>query len=143
LAYLEKNRAEVTAAPPKPVINQDVIVILHTQLIERNQKGRYDMEVILNRDELAKKMIKHGQLAEKDRTSYGGWGQYNDPSRVTDIVRVCAFEREDVETIRRAMGVEAPPESWREYFQQQLETNRPRLLITRWRPPSLSPPSCS
>jgi hypothetical protein len=40
---------------------------------------------------------------------------------VTDIVRVYAFEREDVETIRRAMSVEALPESWREYFQQQLE----------------------
>jgi MOSC domain-containing protein YiiM len=46
-----------------------------------------------------------------------------DPSRVsvTDIVRVYAFEREDMETIRRAMSVEALPESWREYFQQQLE----------------------
>lgn len=46
-----------------------------------------------------------------------------DPRRVsvTDIVRVYAFEREDVETIRRAMSVEALPESWRAYFQQQLE----------------------
>jgi hypothetical protein len=46
-----------------------------------------------------------------------------DPSRVsvTDIVRVYAFEREDRETIRRAMSVEALPENWREYFQQQLE----------------------
>ncbi|HEU0173946.1 MAG TPA: MOSC domain-containing protein [Blastocatellia bacterium] len=46
-----------------------------------------------------------------------------DPCRVsvTDIVRVYAFEREDVEMIRRAMSAEALPESWREYFQKQLE----------------------
>ncbi|HKQ79145.1 MAG TPA: hypothetical protein VJ810_35950 [Blastocatellia bacterium] len=86
LAYLEKNRVEVPAAPPKPVINQDVVVILHTQLIERNQTGRYDMEVSLNIDELAKKMIKHGQLAEKDQTNYGGWGQYNDKIRIAVFI---------------------------------------------------------
>jgi MOSC domain-containing protein YiiM len=41
--------------------------------------------------------------------------------RVADITRVYAFEREDVETIQRAMRVAALPESWRGYFQQQLE----------------------
>jgi hypothetical protein len=86
LAYLAKNKAEVPSAPPKPVINQDVVVILHTQQIERNQRGRYDMEVRLNRDEFAKKMIKHGQLAEKDRTNYGGWGQYNDKIRIAVFI---------------------------------------------------------
>ena len=86
LAYLEKNRAEVPAALPKPVINQDVAVILHTQLIERNQKGLYDMVVRLNRDELARKMIKQGRLTNQDRTNYGGWGQYNDKIRLAVFI---------------------------------------------------------
>jgi hypothetical protein len=86
LAYIEKNSAKVPSASPNPVINQEVVVILHTQLIERNQRGRYDMEVRLNRDELAKKMIKHGQLTEKDRTNYGGWGQYKDKIRIAVFI---------------------------------------------------------
>jgi len=86
LAFLEKNRAEVLAAPPKPIINQDVVVVLHTQLIERNSEGRYEMAVNLNRDELARKMIKQGRLAEKDRTNDGGWGQYNDRIRIAVFI---------------------------------------------------------
>ena len=86
LAFLEKNRAEATAAAPKTMINQEVVEILHTQLIERNQNGFYGMEVKLNRDELAKKMIKLGRLTEKDRTSDGGWGQYNDKIRLAVFI---------------------------------------------------------
>ena len=46
-----------------------------------------------------------------------------DQQRVSaaDITRVYAFERDDVETIREAMNIEALPESWRSYFQHQLE----------------------
>lgn len=86
LAFLEKNRAEAVAAAPKPMINQEVVEILHTQLIERNQDGFYGMEVKLNRDELAKKMIKFARLTEKDRTSNGGWGQYNDKIRLAVFI---------------------------------------------------------
>lgn len=42
---------------------------------------------------------------------------------VADITRVYAFEKDDLETIRHAMSVEALPESWRGYFQHQLETH--------------------
>jgi MOSC domain-containing protein YiiM len=42
---------------------------------------------------------------------------------VADITRVYAFEKDDRETIRRAMSVETLPESWRGYFQHQLETH--------------------
>ena len=46
-----------------------------------------------------------------------------DPNDVTiaDIVRVYAFEKDDVDTMRRAMKVEALPESWRDYFQERIE----------------------
>lgn len=45
-----------------------------------------------------------------------------DPNNITiaDIVRVYAFEKDDVETMRRAMKVKALPESWREYFQERI-----------------------
>jgi MOSC domain-containing protein YiiM len=40
---------------------------------------------------------------------------------VSDIVRLYAFEREDLETLRRALRLEALSESWRGYFREQLE----------------------
>lgn len=45
-----------------------------------------------------------------------------DPNNVTvaDITRVYAFEKDDVETMRRAINVEALPESWRQYLREQM-----------------------
>jgi MOSC domain-containing protein YiiM len=40
---------------------------------------------------------------------------------VADITRLYAFERDDVKTLRRAMRVEALPESWRGYFRHRIE----------------------
>ncbi len=39
---------------------------------------------------------------------------------VADITRLYARDRDDAETLRRAIAVEALPESWREHFRQQL-----------------------
>ena len=41
--------------------------------------------------------------------------------RVSDITRLYARDRTDVETLRRAIRVEALPESWRDYFRERLE----------------------
>ena len=41
--------------------------------------------------------------------------------RIADITRLYAFEKDDLETLRRAVTLEALPESWREYFQKQVE----------------------
>jgi len=41
--------------------------------------------------------------------------------RVTDITRLYTSEKHNEELLRRAMEVEALPESWRGYFQHQLE----------------------
>jgi MOSC domain-containing protein YiiM len=40
---------------------------------------------------------------------------------VADITRLYAFERGDLETMQRAIAVEALPESWKGYFQHQIE----------------------
>lgn len=40
---------------------------------------------------------------------------------VADITRLYGFERNDAKTMRRAMAVEALPETWKGYFQHQLE----------------------
>ena len=40
---------------------------------------------------------------------------------VADITRVYAFEKNDRETLQRAVELKALPENWRNYFQEQLE----------------------
>jgi MOSC domain-containing protein YiiM len=39
---------------------------------------------------------------------------------ISDITRLYAFEKDDLETLRRAVKLEALSESWREYFQRQI-----------------------
>jgi len=40
---------------------------------------------------------------------------------VADITRLYAFQKDDLETLRRAVEVEALPENWKGYFQHQIE----------------------
>jgi len=86
VAYLEKNRKDVPAAAPKAVLDSKVALILHSQLIERDSKGRYGLKLELDHNELAKKIIDHRKLTEDDRTNYGGWGQYNDKIRIAMFI---------------------------------------------------------
>jgi MOSC domain-containing protein YiiM len=43
---------------------------------------------------------------------------------VADIVRLYARDRDDAQLMRRAIEVEALPDSWREYFRERLEKNK-------------------
>jgi MOSC domain-containing protein YiiM len=40
---------------------------------------------------------------------------------IADITRLYAFEKDDLETLRRAVKLEALSESWREHFQRQIQ----------------------
>jgi len=40
---------------------------------------------------------------------------------VADITRLYAFEKDDLKSLRRAIKVEALPQSWKGYFQHQLD----------------------
>ncbi|HEY0782666.1 MAG TPA: MOSC domain-containing protein [Thermoanaerobaculia bacterium] len=48
-------------------------------------------------------------------------GREPEAVRVADITRVFAFERDDLETMRRALRVAALPESWKSYFAERLQ----------------------
>lgn len=41
--------------------------------------------------------------------------------KVADITRLYAHDKDDTETMRRAMEVEALPDGWRDYFRERLE----------------------
>jgi MOSC domain-containing protein YiiM len=44
-----------------------------------------------------------------------------DDITITDITRLYAFEKDDLETLRRVVKLEALSESWRKYFEKELE----------------------
>jgi MOSC domain-containing protein YiiM len=48
-------------------------------------------------------------------------GQEQQDITVADITRLYAFEKDDLKSLGRAIEVEALPESWKGYFQHQLE----------------------
>jgi MOSC domain-containing protein YiiM len=52
-------------------------------------------------------------------------GQEQQDISVADITRLYAFEKDDLKSLRRAIEVEALPESWKGYFQHQLEKQSP------------------
>ncbi len=52
-------------------------------------------------------------------------GQEQQEISVADITRLYAFEKNDLKSLRRAIEVEALPESWKGYFQHQLEKQSP------------------
>ncbi|HSP44525.1 MAG TPA: 3-alpha domain-containing protein [Chthoniobacterales bacterium] len=47
-------------------------------------------------------------------------GREQQDIRVADVTRLYAFDRGDLESLGRALAVEALPESWKGHFQRQL-----------------------
>ncbi|HEY7914463.1 MAG TPA: MOSC domain-containing protein [Blastocatellia bacterium] len=48
-------------------------------------------------------------------------GREEESVSVADITRVYAFEKDDLQTIKRAIRVAALPESWKDYLQKRIE----------------------
>ena len=64
-------------------------------------------------------VVREGMVAAGDVLELIGRGQQE--ISVADITRLYAFEKGDVKSLRRAIEVEALPESWKGYFRRQLE----------------------
>ncbi len=64
-------------------------------------------------------VLKEGKVKAGDEIETIG----RDPNNISiaDIVRLYAFEKDDLETLRRAVKLEALPESWRGYFLKQIQ----------------------
>jgi MOSC domain-containing protein YiiM len=64
-------------------------------------------------------VARSGMVGAGDAIELIGRDQQN--ISVADITRIYAFEKDDLETLQRAIEVEALPESWKGYFQHQIE----------------------
>ena len=51
-------------------------------------------------------------------------GREQEAISVADVTRLYGFEKDDVKTLRRALEVEALPQSWKDFFQHQLERQK-------------------
>lgn len=103
--------AELIAVQPRLPCYKLGIKFGHADIIKRFLKSR--------RTGFYFAVAKEGMVAAGDEIKLLS----RDPSNITitDIVRLFAFEKNDFDTMRRAMKVGALPESWREYFQKQIE----------------------
>jgi MOSC domain-containing protein YiiM len=64
-------------------------------------------------------VVRGGMVSAGDAIKLIGHEQQD--IRVADITRLYAFEKNDLKGLRRAVGVDSLPESWKGYFQHQLE----------------------
>jgi MOSC domain-containing protein YiiM len=64
-------------------------------------------------------VVKEGQVKAGD--SIDLVSRDNNKITIADITRLYAFEKDDVETLRRVVKLEALSESWRNHFERQLE----------------------
>jgi MOSC domain-containing protein YiiM len=64
-------------------------------------------------------VVREGMVSAGNALKLIGQGQQE--ISVADITRLYAFEKGDVKSLRRAIEVEALPESWKGYFHHQLE----------------------
>lgn len=63
-------------------------------------------------------VVKEGQVEAGDEIELLSRDSNN--ISIADITRLYAFEKDDVDTLRRAVKLEALSEGWREYFQKQI-----------------------
>jgi MOSC domain-containing protein YiiM len=64
-------------------------------------------------------VVREGMVGAGD--AIGLIGREQQEVSVADITRLYAFERNDLKALRRTIEVEALPESWKGYFQHQLD----------------------
>lgn len=64
-------------------------------------------------------VLKEGEVGAGDE--FESWARDTHDVRVSDITRLYTREKHSATLLRRAIEVKALPESWREYFQHQLE----------------------
>lgn len=91
----------------------------------------YKLGIKFGRADILKRFLKSGLTGFYLSVSQEGFVEADDSIEpisqdengvtVADIVRLYAHERDDVKTLRRALQVEALPESWRSHFQHQLD----------------------
>ena len=69
-------------------------------------------------------MVKEGKVKAGDEIELISRDANN--ISMADITRLYAFEKDDLGTLRRAVKLEALSESWRGYFQKQIQKLEPR-----------------
>ena len=67
-------------------------------------------------------VVREGMVAAGDALELLGHEQKE--ITVADITRLYGFEKDDVKSLRRAIEVEALPDSWKGYFRHQLEKQK-------------------
>ncbi|MBX3461621.1 MAG: hypothetical protein KF830_00480 [Planctomycetes bacterium] len=92
VAYLDRNADRVPAAAPADLLDPKAAVVLHTQLMRRNEKEgvpgpwTYDLEFTIRGEDLVDRLIAHAGLGAEDREDRGHWHHYVDRIRFAVFV---------------------------------------------------------
>jgi MOSC domain-containing protein YiiM len=64
------------------------------------------------------RVLREGQVVRGNRIEFGGRDEHG--VTVADVAALYAHDMENEELLRRAVGVPALPESWKDYFRKRL-----------------------
>ena len=91
IAYLARDEAKVPAAAGD-LIDPKVALVLHTQVMRRNEKDgspgpwTYDLDCTVKDQELVEKLIELGKLGDQDREQGTNWHDFKDRIRLAVFV---------------------------------------------------------
>jgi len=92
IAYLDRDAASVPGAAPGDVIDPKVALVLHTQVMRRNEKAdatgpwTYDLDFSIACAELVDKVLAYAALGAKDRSEDRLWHYYRHRIRLAVFV---------------------------------------------------------
>ena len=109
-------KAELVVTEPRLPCYKLVIKFGHTDIIKRFLQSR--------RTGFYFAVLKEGKVKAGDEIELISRDANN--ISIADITRLYAFEKDDLETLRRAVKLEALSESWRGYFQKQIQKLAPQ-----------------
>lgn len=103
----------------------------------------YKLGIRFGRDDILKKFLKSDRsgiyfgVLEEGEITVGDEIEFvsrdENQIKVIDIVHLYTNEKENVDLLQRAVKVEALPESWRDYFLDQLDQAEPGEEVEKWR----------
>ena len=86
VAYFEKDAGKFVTREPKERVDLERVAVLHTQLIEKNRDGGYDLAFTMSERELANTMLRHGEANSKEKMPKWPVGTYKDNFRMAIFI---------------------------------------------------------
>lgn len=86
LAYPESLQAKVAELTPQQAIEQQLVTVVETRLLPRNEAGKYALQWELKTEPLVKQLKSSGVISEERVNDVGGWKSFQERIRLAVFI---------------------------------------------------------